>query len=144
MSTFKESIYKLKEVLKEYNPLFCTGDEDEKTISDNVDTFQTDPSKKLLLATWQKMGTGFTLNAASYMINIDSAWTWGLFEQTCDRIYRIGTIKPVFIYNLICKDTIDERVWYLLNLKKAVSDYIVDDSNNEEVLDALGKYILDL
>lgn len=144
MSTFKESVNKLSKLLEQYDPLICTGDEDEITISKNIDTFQTDPSRKILLATWQKMGTGFTLNAASYMINIDTAWTWGLFEQTCDRIYRIGTKKPVFIYNLICKDTIDERVWYLLNLKKSVSDYVVDDMSDDQALELLGKYILDL
>ena len=65
------------------------------------------------------MGIGVTLNKASYMICIDTPWTWGAFEQMTDRIHRIGTKQPVFIYKLICKDTIDEGVDFILNFKKS-------------------------
>ena len=41
----------------------------------NVELFQKDPSYMVMLATWQKMGTGITLTASSYAIFIDCAWT---------------------------------------------------------------------
>ena len=90
------------------------------------------------------MGTGVTLNAASYMIFIDTPFTQSGFSQACDRIYRIGTEKPVFIYNLICENTIDERVSQIIETKKAMSEYIIDDSLDNEALTILKKYILDL
>ena len=90
------------------------------------------------------MGTVVTLNAASYMIFIDTPFTSSSFMQACDRIYRIGTKKPVFIYNLICEDTIDERVAQIVDKKKAMSDYIVDDKLDNSSLDILKEYILDL
>ena len=143
-STFKQTVSKLAESLQEYEPIIATGDIDDQLISENVDKFQNDPSKKIFIGTWQKCGTGITLTAASYMIFIDTPWTNGVFEQACDRIHRIGTKHPVFIYNLIAKDTIDERVWEILQDKKALSEYIIDDQISENSISNLRKYIEEL
>lgn len=109
-SYFKEPLYILADRLKQFKPLLGTGDLDDKDVSDNIDKFQTNPDYKVFLGTVQKMGTGVTLTAASYEIHIDTAWTYAEFEQTCDRCWRVGTPKPVIIYDLICTGTIDERV----------------------------------
>jgi len=45
---------------------------------------------------------------------------------------------------LIVKDTIDERVDEIVNDKKAVSEYVIDDEISEENIDILRKYIQDL
>lgn len=142
-STFKEPIQILSEELEDLNPLIVTGDTkcDPITISEQ---FQTDPSRKVFLGTWQKAGTGIDLYAASYLIFIDTPWTEGVFTQCSDRIYRIGTSKNVFIYNLITKDTIDERVWDIVQTKGAISDYVVDDKLTESGYKILQNYIQDL
>jgi SNF2 family DNA or RNA helicase len=78
------------------------------------------------------------------MIFIDTPWTAAVFNQACDRIYRIGTKNKVFIYNLITKDTIDERVLEIINDKKAIADYIIDNEISKSTIDNLRKYILEL
>lgn len=139
-SYFKEPLYILADRLKQYKPLLGTGDLDDKDVSDNIDKFQTNPDYKVFFGTVQKMGTGVTLTAASYEIHIDTAWTYAEFEQTCDRCWRVGTSKPVIIYDLICTGTIDERVWDLLNKKKNISDYMIDGRINDldELKELLG------
>ena len=144
MSNFKEPVKILAEKLKEYSPLICTGDSKDSDIEVAIKQFQEDPDKKVIICTWQRMGTGITLTAASYMIHIDTAFTDALFQQTCDRIYRIGQTKPVIIYNLVCPNTIDERVCQLLEFKKSISKFIVDDDMSEEVLENLKQYIQEL
>lgn len=143
-STFKESVKYLAEDLKEYKPLVCTGDSSESSINENVDRFQLEDDCKLIIATHQKMGTGITLNAASYMIFIDTPFNYSDFSQACDRIYRIGTKRPVFIYNLICEGTIDERVAQIVDKKQAISDYVIDNKLTSDNLTILKDYILDL
>ena len=108
LSCFKEPIRKLQELLVEYKPLIGTGDMKDFEVSKNIDVFQNDEEHKVFLGTISKMGTGFTLTKASYMIFIDLPWEPASYEQACDRIHRIGSKKPVFIYNLLCKNTIDE------------------------------------
>lgn len=142
-STFKEPIEQLKELLREYNPAILTGDTKEDEVEKMKDKFQNDPSCKVFLGTWQKAGTGITLTAANYMIFIDTPWTYAVFEQSQDRIYRIGTNKSVFIYNLICKDTIDERVRDILYTKQALSDYVIDDKVSDDSINILREYLLD-
>lgn len=60
-----------------------------------------------MLCTTHKMGTGVTLNSASYMIFVDCPWTAAECEQCEDRIHRIGSKAPVFIYYLWCNDSVD-------------------------------------
>lgn len=143
-SGFKEVIYDLQDKLTNLNPLVITGDTNNDLTSMYVDKFQNG-DEKLLFATYQKLGTGVTLNSARYMIFVDTPWTSSDFIQACDRIYRIGSEKPVFIYNLICVDTIDERVNQLVNDKKILSEFMIDNKvENENALQSLQKYILDL
>ena len=143
-STFKQTVYELAEKLKEYSPLVCTGDYSDSEISSNIDIFQQDKEHKVFIATWQKCGTGITLNAASYAIFIDTPFTAGQYEQAWKRIHRIGSKKPVFIYNLISTNTFDERVKYLVDSKSVVSDYIVDNVVDERTFNVLQQFIMDL
>ncbi len=140
MSTFKEPIYQLQSLLREYDPLIGTGDMKDEEVSKNIDIFQTDDEHKVILCTMSKMGTGITLNKARYMILLDEPWTYALYEQVTDRIHRINNTQSVFIYNLICERTIDEKVAGIINRKKAISDFIVDDKLSDE----LRKIIRDL
>ena len=144
MSTFKEPVYILQKELAGYKPLIGTGDIKEDEISSNIDLFQQDDEHKVFIGTISKMGTGFTLTRASYMIFIDLPWTAGLYEQTCDRIHRIGAKSPVFIYNLICKDTIDEATYQAIQVKQALSDFVIDDNQSDSVMQIIQKYLQDL
>lgn len=144
MSTFKEPILELAKQIQELNPLICIGDTKDVDIDKYKEEFQEDNNHYIMLCTWEKMGTGHTLNRASYMIFLDTPWTFGVFDQACDRIHRIGSKKPVFIYNLIALNTIDEKVAELLEKKKAISDYLVDGKADSDALEILKKYIEDL
>lgn len=144
MSAFKEPIYQLEKMLKEYHPLVGTGDMKDAEVSNNIDLFQKDDKHKVLLATQSKLGTGVTLNRARYLIMIDEPWTYAIYLQCTDRIHRVNNTEPVFIYNLICQNTIDEIVAKIIDRKKALADYMIDDKDDIETLDALKKYILDI
>ena len=143
-STFKDTIQSIYEQLKKYNPTINTGDTKDEVIASNIEDFQTTDNSKVFLCTWQRMGVGITLTKASYAIFVDTPWTAAVYEQAQDRIHRIGSKQPVFIYNLICKDTIDERVKEIVDDKEAISDYIIDNQITAKSLTSLKKYIEDL
>ena len=130
LATFKESINQLAKMLDKFNPTINTGDIDDSIVSKNVDIFQNDPFSKVFLGTFGKCSTGLTLNAASYLIALDENWTAAQNNQAWDRIYRLTNINPAFITILMCKDTIDERVHSIAQMKQDLSDYVVDDVNN--------------
>lgn len=144
-SDFKEPCYILGSMLKELNPYICTGDSKEAYISNAIDDFQNNSNSRVIVATTQKLGTGVTLTSASYCIFLDMPYTAALYQQAYSRIYRIGTEKPVFIYNLIGVGTIDERIAQIVKRKEAISNYIIDDKiDSQEDLMLLQQYIQDL
>ena len=143
-STFKETVNELLKKLKHYNPVVGTGDTDDDQLSREIDMFQNDDEHKVFIGTWQRCGTGLTLNRATYMIFLDTPWTDGAFQQACDRIHRIGSKSPVFIYNLITNDTIDEKVLEIVQDKAALSEFVIDDQITQKSLNSLQKYIKEL
>ena len=143
-STFKKTLDDLLPRLSQYNPLLCHGDVSDDVISRRIDTFQNTPDNKVMLCTHQKMGTGITLTAANYAIFLDTPWTSGAMEQAEDRIHRIGSKKPVFIYTLICNNSFDVRVQELIQQKGVISDYVIDDQIDSRTLDLLKQWILEL
>ena len=140
---FKDPVYRIAELLKEYNPLVNTGDISDAEFSNNIDKFQNEDKYKVFIGTTAKCGTGITLTRASYMIFIDTPWTSGEFVQAQDRIHRIGQTKPVFYYVLICKDTIDELVDYLIDKKSSLATFIVDKEVDPKLAWILKKCIPD-
>lgn len=129
--TFKAAVPEIERRLKQYNPVFCTGDESDAEITVNKNKFAEDKTCKVMVCTWQKMGTGHTLTAANYAIFIDTPWTDADFKQCADRIYRIGQNKKVFIITLITKHTYDERVLEILSTKETLSSYLIDKIDNK-------------
>lgn len=140
-STFKQTVYELAERLKQYKLVIATGDQKDFEIEDAKKQFQEDPATQVFIGTWQKCGTGITLTAASYLIFIDTPFTEAEFTQASDRIYRIGTKESVFIYNLVTRYTVDERVLELVTDKGAIADYVVDEKITPQGLNSLRKYI---
>lgn len=129
--SFIETANEIIERLSEYNCVLTTGNTDAKTADDNERIFQSDNNVKVYVATWQKCGTGRTLTAANYLIFIDTPWTDADFQQSADRIHRIGQKQPSFIITLIAKDTYDERVLEILNTKKDLSGVLIKSEEHK-------------
>ncbi len=115
-----------KEALKEYNPIYITGKITPEERQKEVDKFQNDPNCKLAIGTIGAMGTGLTLNKASYVFFVDKLWNSGENEQAEDRAHRIGTAGTVNIISLVAKGSIDEGIEEYLIENKALFDKIVD------------------
>lgn len=143
-SSFKETINILVGQLRMKNVLVCTGDVPDSDISTNIEQFQNNDEYKVMLCTISKMGTGITLTAASYAIFIDCAYTAAQNLQCEDRIYRIGSKQPVFIYYLWAKGTVDERIKNIVEDKSAISDYIIDNKITQSSINSLRKYLQEL
>ena len=125
-SNFKGTVPEVMRRLSKYNPVSCTGDNTDTEISNNKNIFNTNNDCKVIVSTWQKMGTGHTLTAANYVIFIDTPYTMADFMQVSDRIYRIGQNKSCTVITLIAKDTYDERVKEILETKDNLTKEILD------------------
>jgi non-specific serine/threonine protein kinase len=97
---------------------------------ENVDRFQNDPEIKLFLISLKAGGVGLNLTAADYVIHYDPWWNPAVEVQATDRAHRIGQTKKVFVYRLITKGSVEEKMLELQSRKKRlVSDLISTDSS---------------
>lgn len=62
-------------------------------------------------------GAGLNLTAADTVIHFDPWWNPASEAQASDRAYRIGQDKPVFVYRLIAKGSIEEKIQHLQQSK---------------------------
>lgn len=129
-SNYTSSIYPMVEKLKKFNPAVVTGE--EKHIDEEIEKFHNDSTCKVVLGTIGCLGTGYTLTEATTVIFVDLPWNMANKLQAEDRAHRIGTTKPVTIYNLMCHGTIDEKINKIVNDKGAMSDFLVDQTLKEE------------
>lgn len=95
-----------------------------------VDTFNNDTSIFACLLSTRAGGQGLNLTGADTVIIHDMDFNPQIDRQAEDRCHRIGQTKPVTIYRLVTKDTVDENV-YEIAKRKLVLDAAVLESNIE-------------
>jgi SWI/SNF-related matrix-associated actin-dependent regulator 1 of chromatin subfamily A len=74
----------------------------------------------VLVLSIQAAKTGHTLTAAQDMLFVEHPWTPADVDQISARIHRIGTTGAVQITHALAAGTIDEKVYELINYKRAV------------------------
>lgn len=130
-SQFVKLIDRLNPVLKKYFPDLniyeLTGSTRDR--SQPVRDFQEDPNSAIILVSLKAGGTGVTLNAADYLFLMDPWWNPAVENQAIDRVHRMGQKMPVFIYRMITKGTIEERIQLLKSEKRELFDSTLKDVN---------------
>lgn len=72
-------------------------------------------------------GTGLNLTAAQAVIHYDPWWNMAAQSQATDRAYRIGQTKNVLVYQLLMKDSIEEKIAQLQEEKAELTDAFVQE-----------------
>ena len=86
-----------------------------------VDNFQGGEGD-LFLISLKAGNSGLNLTAADYVIHMDPWWNPAVEDQASDRAYRMGQTRPVTIYRLIIKNSIEEKIVRLHGQKRELSD----------------------
>jgi hypothetical protein len=91
-----------------------------------VTRFQTDQTCPLFLISLKAGGLGLNLTAADYVFILDPWWNPAVEAQAVDRAHRIGQKKRVFVYRLLCRDTVEEKVAALQQTKRDLTASIIN------------------
>lgn len=84
-----------------------------------------DSPEKVFLISLKAGNAGLNLTAADYVFLFDPWWNTAVQQQAIDRTHRIGQTKTVFAYNMVCKNTIEEKIIQLQQRKKKLADELV-------------------
>jgi Superfamily II DNA/RNA helicases, SNF2 family len=74
-------------------------------------------------------GVGLNLTAADYVIHMDPWWNPAVEDQASDRAHRMGQQRPVTIYRMIAKQTIEEKIVALHSHKRDLADSLLDGAD---------------
>jgi superfamily II DNA or RNA helicase len=83
-------------------------------------------------------GVGLNLTAADTVIHYDPWWNPAAENQATDRAHRIGQDKPVFVYKLVAKGTVEEKILQLQEKKQLLADSIYRQKDEQEPLGRIG------
>jgi len=93
-----------------------------------VATFQADGGPPVMLLSLKAGGTGLNLTAADHVFLVDPWWNPAVEDQAADRTHRIGQDKPVMVYRMVARDTVEERILELQDRKRALADAALADA----------------
>lgn len=84
-------------------------------------------SVRLLAVHPKSAGHGLNLqHGGHHMVFLSLPWSLELYEQTVGRLHRSGQSRDVWVYILMAKDSIDEKIWGALHDKRAISEIALE------------------
>ncbi|MBB1008599.1 DEAD/DEAH box helicase, partial [Dietzia sp. SLG510A3-3B2-2] len=75
-------------------------------------------------------GVGLNLVGADYVFLLDPWWNPATEAQAVDRAHRIGQTRPVLVYRMVARDTIEERVVELQRRKAELFASVLDSGEH--------------
>ena len=129
-SQFTSMLDIIKKKLEEKNiSYYClTGATSKEERIELVNKFQKD-DVPIFLISLKAGGTGLNLTAADMVIHYDPWWNVAAQNQATDRSHRIGQEKIVTVYQLIAKNTLEEKILHLQKAKANLADQILSVEN---------------
>jgi SNF2 family DNA or RNA helicase len=94
---------------------------------DNIRKFQSDPKCRFLVGTPSTGGYGITLTAANTVIYYSNGYDLEKRLQSEDRAHRIGQKKNVTYIDIICEDTVDEKIVKALRDKINIASEVLGE-----------------
>lgn len=136
-SQFVELLRLLRERLEQegWDYLYLDGSTPSAQRPALVDEFQRGDTDFFLISL-KAGGTGLNLTAADYVVHLDPWWNPAVEDQASDRAHRLGQTRPVTVYRLVAKNTLEERVLQLHSQKRELARNVLDNTEAESRLDA--------
>lgn len=121
-SQFQKQLVEIGKALDEIGITSIRLDGQTRDRQSLVDLFQSPAGPPVFLISLKAGGYGLNLTAADVVIHFDPWWNPAAEDQATDRAHRIGQTKPVTVFRLLTRNTVEEKVVRLQTTKKALAD----------------------
>ena len=133
-SQFVDHLAIIRKLLEEENIAYqyLDGSTPIKQRKERINSFQNG-SGDVFLISLKAGGSGLNLTAADYVIHMDPWWNPAVEDQASDRAHRIGQERPVTVYRLVMKNSIEQQIVKLHKQKRELAESLLEGA------DAAGK-----
>jgi non-specific serine/threonine protein kinase len=114
---------------EDINFVSLRGDISQKQREENIEKFNTNPNMRVFLLS-DAGNMGLNLQVADVVIHCDLLWNPQKMIQREGRAHRIGQENRVNVITILTENTIEERVFKLLQSKKELFDQIIEGEEN--------------
>ena len=128
-SQFRTQLIGIENELKALGIQFLRLDGQTRNRAELVDRFQSPVGPPVFLISLKAGGYGLNLTAADVVVHFDPWWNPAAEAQATDRAHRIGQTKPVTVFRLLTRSTVEEKVVELQSSKKALAESLNDHLN---------------
>lgn len=131
-TSFVENAEWLSRELRRFGAVAVHGSRTMEDRNEAIKTFKSDPNCRVLVATPGAAKEGLTLTVASEAIFYDRSFSLDDYLQAQDRIHRISQTQTCYVWNLLCRGTVDDWIDSLLTAKRLAAQLAQADINREE------------
>ncbi|MDA9556642.1 SWF/SNF helicase family protein [Vibrio sp.] len=142
-SQFVQLLKQFSHVLSMENVQFSyfDGQSSSKQRKNAIEEFKQG-KQNVFLISLKAGGTGLNLTEADTVIHLDPWWNPAIEDQASDRAYRMGQTKPVTVYRLVARNTVEEKIIHLHEEKRDLADKVL--SGQSEAAQLKPDVLLDL
>lgn len=126
VSPFRSVALEAYNRLKRYGAVYVDGTVSPIDSRKRKSRFNRLKGTKLYVGTIGRNKEGITLTGADYVIFLGKSLVQKINEQVEDRAHRIGQKKTVTIVNILCKDTLEEKLEEMLFKKAKLFGELID------------------
>jgi superfamily II DNA or RNA helicase len=101
------------------------GSTSAKVRAERIEAFQRGEGDVFLMSL-RAGGVGVNLTGADYVIHVDPWWNPAVEDQATARAHRMGQTRPVTVYRMVTRGTIEERILELHEKKRHLAEDILD------------------
>ena len=130
-SQFQKQLLKIEEQLVSRSWASLRLDGQSRNRQDLVDRFQSADGPPVFLISLKAGGYGLNLTAADIVIHFDPWWNPAAEAQATDRAHRIGQTRPVTVYRLLTRGTVEEKVVRLQAKKRDLAAGIDESGDGD-------------
>ncbi|TQN69280.1 Lymphoid-specific helicase [Colletotrichum shisoi] len=111
--------------LRKWNACRLDGSVSQESRRDQIKEFNQNPDFKIFLLSTRAGGQGINLASADTVILFDSDWNPQQDLQAQDRCHRIGQTRPVIVYRLATKGTVEEELLLSADAKRRLEKLVI-------------------
>lgn len=110
---------------KSWDACRIDGGVSQKERQEQIDAFNTNEDLRIFLLSTRSGGQGINLASADTVIIFDSDWNPQQDLQAQDRAHRIGQTRPVVVYRLATKGTVEESLLMSADAKRRLEKLVI-------------------
>ena len=129
-SQFVKMLKIIEELIKQQQINYLFMDGKSRKRKQLISEFNSNREVRLFLMSLKVGGVGINLTSADTIIMTDPWWNPMTEEQAIGRIHRIGQQKKSFVYRLITKQSIEEKIKTLQKSKSNLYNALIENNSS--------------